>query len=125
MATTNKAKAVKVQIEKFSEEMGILWGFGTVADIVDLEGDIIPQDLMVGAVYQFMQDYYAHAAIVDENHDYKPAETVIVESSLVFIGGNLRWYVGVKLLSDELRTAAKNGEISGFSIGGWAEMEEE
>lgn len=124
MAQLRKAARLKVEVIRKSDELGIIWGWASVADITDLQGDVIPQDELVKAVYQFMQDYYANAATIKENHDQQ-AEAVLVESTLQFIAGNVRWFVGVKLLSDDLRDAAKNGEISGFSIGGYADEAEE
>jgi hypothetical protein len=70
-----------------------------------------------------MQDYYANAAMIDQNHDGEAAEVVLVESTLQFIGGRVAWFVGVKLLTEELREAARTGEISGFSIAGTADAE--
>jgi|SRR6185437_6113033 len=125
MAGLRKQKFVKVEVVRKSDELGIIWGWGSSADIEDLQGDTIPQADLVAGVYQFMEDYYAAAAMVDENHDYEPAEAVIVESTLMWIAGNLRWWLGVKLLSADLREAARSGEISGFSIGGSADAIEE
>jgi Putative phage serine protease XkdF len=123
MARVAKAAQLKVQVVRKSDEMGIIWGWASVADLVDLQGDTIPQDELVKAVYQFMQDYYADAATIKENHA-DPAPAVLVESTLQFLAGRVAWFVGVKLLSEDLMNAAKAGEISGFSIGGVADEEE-
>jgi DNA adenine methylase len=112
------------EVVRKSDELGILWGYASVADLVDLQGDVVPQEELVRAVYQFMEDYYAEQAVIRENHD-EVAEVVLVESTFHFLAGKLRWYVGVKLLTDELRQAARDGEISGFSIGGTADQVEE
>jgi len=95
-----------------------------VADLVDLQGDVVPQDELVNAVYQFMEGYYADQATIRENHA-DPAEAVLVESTFHYLACRLRWYVGVKLLSEELKQAARDGEISGFSIGGTADQVDE
>lgn len=124
MADTRKSVAVRVKVEKSSDELGILWGWASVADLVDLQGDLIPQEVLVRAVYQFMEDYYRQDATLKVNHETE-AEAVLVESTIQMVGTRAAWWVGVKLLSDELREAAKKGEISGFSIGGWAVMEDE
>jgi Putative phage serine protease XkdF len=112
-----------IQVVRKSDELGIIWGWASVADIVDLEGDVIPQDVLAAAVYQFMEDYYSQAATIKENHG-EDAPAVLVESTLEFKGMNLRWWVGVKLMSEELREAARDGKISGFSIGGIAQVED-
>jgi hypothetical protein len=115
---------MSVQVAQKSEELGIIWGYASVADLVDLQGDTVPQGELVGAVYQFMEDYYGGQAAIGDNHE-EAAQAVLVESTFHFLAGKLRWYVGVKLLDEELRQAAHEGDISGFSIGGWAEDAEE
>jgi hypothetical protein len=112
------------QVVRKSAELGIIWGYASVADLLDLQGDVVPQDELVQAVYRFMADYYAGAATIRDLHgDVAPA--VLVESTFHFIGTRLAWFVGVKLLSDELLQDARDGKISGFSIGGTAEEEAE
>jgi len=118
-----KQLKVKVDVVRKSDELGILWGYASVADIVDLQGDMVPQDELVGAVYQFMENYYAGQTVIKVNHD-KPASAVLVESTFHLVGTHVAWFVGVKLLDEDLRKAARDGKISGFSIGGWAEDEE-
>jgi hypothetical protein len=118
-----RAVRLGVDVVRKSEELGIIWGWASVADIVDLQGDVVPQAELERAVYQFMEDYYTGAAAIRDNHE-DVAQVVLVESTLQWVAGGLRWWVGVKLLDEELREAAREGEISGFSIGGVAEPEE-
>ena len=115
---------ISVKVDRTSEELGILWGYASVADIVDLQGDVVPQDELVAAVYQFMEDYYAGTTTIKTNHD-KVAKVVLVESTFQVVGTRLAWFVGVKLLDEDLRKAARDGDISGFSIGGWADPVED
>lgn len=119
-----RALKLSVQIEKSSEELGIIWGYASVADLLDDQGDIVPQEELVRAVYQFMEDYYSGEAVIKENHK-EAAKVTLVESTFHFIGTRLAWFVGVKLHDPDLRAAAAKGEISGFSIGGWYQPEEE
>ena len=118
-----RALKVQVKVERSSDELGILWGYASVADIEDLQGDVVPQDELIQAVYQFMEDYAGGEATLKVNHD-KPAKAVLVESTFHIVATRLAWFVGVKLLDEDLRTAARQGDISGFSIGGWADPEE-
>jgi hypothetical protein len=117
-------KTLNVVISKSDMELGILWGFVSVADIVDLQGDIIPASELRKMVYQFMESYYAGSAQIKVNHD-KPASAVIVESTITKLGVNDAWWVGVKLIDAKLRELARTGQISGFSIGGNADVAEE
>ncbi|HZL57336.1 MAG TPA: XkdF-like putative serine protease domain-containing protein [Bryobacteraceae bacterium] len=120
-------KAVKLQMSvvRKSDELGIIWGYASVADITDLQGDVIPQDELVKAVYRFVSDYHSGQATIRDNHGDDPAPAVLVESTFHFLGTRLAWFVGVKLNSEDLLESARKGEISGFSIGGWAQEAEE
>jgi DNA adenine methylase len=122
MAT--KVVKANIQVVRKSDELGILWGYVSVADIVDSQGDIVPWSELFPAVIQFMEAYYAGKTSIFVNHE-GVAEAVLVESTFHIVAGNPAWFVGVKLLSEELRAAARDGEISGFSIGGRAEEVDE
>jgi len=117
---TKTPVTMKIRIEKADDELGIIWGYASVAEITDRQGDIVPAGELVRAVYEFMENYYLGQAAIFENHE-GVSEAVLVESTFHVLGGNVAWWVGVKLLSDELREAARKGEISGFSIGGYAD----
>ncbi len=118
-AGTRTAVQLGVKVEKTNVELGIVWGWASVADIVDSQGDVIPQAELESAYYQFMEDYYDGAAVIGDNHE-EVAKAVIIESCLEWRAGNLRWWVGVKLRDEALLKEARDGKISGFSIGGWA-----
>ena len=122
--TVRQAVKLGVRIEKANTELGIVWGWASVADIVDSQGDVIPQAELESAFYQFMEDYYDGAAAIGDNHQ-EVAKAVLVESCLQWVAGSLRWWVGVKLRDEALLEEARAGKISGFSIGGWATKEEE
>ncbi|GIU80176.1 MAG: hypothetical protein KatS3mg005_3414 [Bryobacteraceae bacterium] len=111
---------IRVQAARQDQELGIIWGYASVADILDEQGDLIPQDELIRAVYEFMENYYRGETTIRVNHG-KPAQAVLVESTFHLLGTNAAWFVGVKLLDEDLREAARRGEISGFSIGGWAQ----
>lgn len=119
-----KAVSVKVKASRQDDELGIIWGYASVADVLDEQGDVIPASVLIAAVYQFMEDYYAGETAIRVNHE-TAAKAVLVESTFHLVGTNVAWYVGVKLLDDDLREAARKGEISGFSIGGRADDDDE
>lgn len=115
--------SITIQKDSFNEVLGIIWGFASVADIVDLQDEIVPQAELEKAVYAFVEDYYRQLATIKLNHDTEP-DVVLVETALLWIGGRLRWYVGVKLNDEALIQDAIDGKIKGFSIGGSAERVE-
>lgn len=114
---------VKVKTTRQDDELGIIWGYASVADVLDDQGDIVPQKELMAAVYEFMENYFAGDTAIKVNHA-TVAKAVLVESTFHVLGTNVAWFVGVKLLDEDLREAARKGEISGFSIGGRAEEEE-
>lgn len=85
-ATGKRAVKATVTVVRKSDELGILWGYASVADITDLHGDVVPQDELIRAVYQFMESYYASDATIKVNHD-EPANAVLVESTIHMLGG--------------------------------------
>lgn len=120
----SRTVACIAKAEKLDAERGILWGWASSADIVDLQGEVIPLEELENAVYAFMEDYYLQTAEMRETHKEGAIDAVIVESTLEWRAGHLMWWVGVKLRTEELRQAARDGDISGFSIGGRAQRVE-
>lgn len=127
---------IAVEVAKVDAQLGVVFGWASVTEVdgqpvVDLQGDIIPTEVLERAVYEFML-----ADRFDEMHAV-PARGHIVESVVVtdeklaamFPGqaipkGPRGWWIGVKPDPDVLERF-KRGEYRGFSIGGWAEKEVE
>lgn len=118
-----KRYVFKAQTDRYEAEEGVLYGWGSVAEVEDLEGEILAIEELVPMIHAFMAAYYAGHTTLKINHD-EPADAVIVESAPQYFGGRLRWYVGVMLLSEALREQARRGEIVGFSIHGEAVRED-
>lgn len=60
--------SLRVQAARQDQELGIIWGYASVADILDEQGDLIPQDELIRAVYEFMENYYRGETTIRVNH---------------------------------------------------------
>jgi hypothetical protein len=96
-------------------------------DTVDLQGDVLGLDTIEEAAHK----YLVASRLVGDSHSQK-AEAEVVESYLapadVELGGQVikqgTWIMGVKVLDDAMWQAVKDGEYTGFSIGGRGERNE-
>ncbi len=121
----NLEQPLILKADRYDEEEGVLYGWGSVAEVEDDQGDVIPNAELVAMIHAFMVLYYAGEARLMVNHEIDVENAVLVESVPQYFGGKLRWYVGILLLDEELRKLARRGEIKGFSIGGTGVREEE
>jgi hypothetical protein len=119
--------SLKADVVAKSDELGIVWGYANVADLVDLHGEVVPAAELVRAKYEFMKNYALGNTALNINHDpdqeLARTRAVIVESTIHVLGTRAAWYVGVMLLDEELRQLARTGELKGFSIEGSAMKE--
>ena len=111
------------------DELGILWGYASVGDVVDLHGEVVPGEELIRASYEFMREYaLSGAAVLNVNHDPEleipRTQAVVVESTMHLFGTRPAWFIGVMLLDEQLKQLARDGDISGFSIEGWAQRED-
>jgi DNA adenine methylase len=94
-------------------------------ETVDSQGDIYSVDEVRNAAHTFMEDFGAlgimHRLRVDGQvkllESYLAPDDVRIGELTVKRG---TWLLGVRVLSDELWAAVRDGTITGFSIGGYA-----
>jgi DNA adenine methylase len=94
-------------------------------EVVDAQGDIYSAEEIRNAAHRFMEDFQGlgiqHRDRV--NGDVKILESYLAPEDLVVGGTAIKkgtWLFGVRVLSDELWRMVKDGELTGFSIGGSA-----
>ena len=111
-----------VDVKKINEEQRIVFGFASVADVVDQHGDIIEADELEKAAYH----YVLESRRGDEMHVIKGVGNLV--ESMVFTKEKqelfgldipISWWVGIKL-SPESFERVKKGDYIAFSIGGSA-----
>lgn len=112
-----------VKAAKVDGEQGRLWGWASMSGVADSDGDVITAEALREAAYQFLINYASQAAVIKLNHEAE-VKAVLIESALHEVGGLTAWWIGVQLLDEELRAQAREGKISGFSIGGSGRYEE-
>ena len=109
-------KSIQVDILKYEPEKGLIYGAVLIPAIADLQGDIISAEEIEKACH----DYLVKSRTIFKQHKEKTSDAVVVESyiyrPLAIPEGS--WILVTKLLSEELKTAVKKGEIRGYSIGG-------
>lgn len=115
-----------VQIKKFDEELGLVLGYAIISKengepYFDLQGDYIPEESMLKAAMDFMEN----SAAVDEMHDFNRKGTVIfawpltTEIAKAFDIETPRTGLLIAMKpNDEILGKFKSGEYTGFSIGG-------
>lgn len=108
-----------------SEEQQIVYGVVLEPDLEDSQGDVISAEEIEKAAH----DYMEHSQLADEQHDESEAGAVLVENYLAkedhYVGDEPvrkgAWVQAWKVHDPELWAAIKSEELTGFSIGGYAE----
>lgn len=113
------------EIKKIDDKH-LIFGFASVAEIVDAHGDIISSSELEKAAY----DFVLHSRAGHEMHQTKTVGRLI--ESIVFTKEKLKalglpedslrnsWWVGFKIDDEEVWQKIKSGEYKMFSIGGKA-----
>lgn len=115
------------------EEKRLVTGIVLVPDEVDAHGDIYDEEEVRKAAHDFaINGFYSQAPTLGIQHLFKTKKSLIVESFLapadMELNGSVvkkgTWLITTKVLSDGLWDSIKNGDFTGFSIGGVAQTEE-
>ncbi len=124
---TNAQRIAKsTSIVKVDEELGLVFGFAMVCkeggeDYFDLQGDNIPEDVLLKAATDFMQNSRA----ADDMHDGEQMGTVVfafpltgeIAKSLDIETQRTGLLIAMKPSADVFEKF-KDGTYTGFSIGG-------
>ena len=103
----------------------LVFGWASVADIKDLQGDVIEPEALEEAAYNFVMN----SRVGGEMHEVKGVATLvesffITEEKAQALGideGWLNhWWVGFKVLDADVWAKIKSGEYKMFSIAGKA-----
>lgn len=116
-------------IVKLAEEQRMVYGWASVVTekgtpVEDLQGDIIPAEVMEKAATEFMASARMAKAmhrgdgIGEVLHSFPVTDELA--KSLGIETDREGWIVGVKIKSDEIWQLVKSGNLPAFSIGGMA-----
>ena len=118
-----------VPIHKQDDEERTVFGIVLEPNVVDLQGDTYDEETVKNTAHFFMENFQnigkQHKEII--NDEVKILETFIAPTDMVIetemgpveITKNT-WLMKVRIISDSLWAAVKNGEFTGFSIGALA-----
>lgn len=114
------------KIVKRDDDKFLVFGYASVADVEDSQGDVISIDELEKGAYLFM----LHGGMGAEMHEVYGVADVV--ESIVFTKEKLKllglaedalppaWWIGMKVRNAETWQKIKNGDYKSFSIGGRA-----
>jgi len=121
------------KVLKVDESLGLVMGWGIISTVkgdpyYDLQGDHIPEDVMLKAALDFM----LNSRTAKEMHDGDAIGSIVfampmtedIAKAYGIVCENTGWMVAMRPTADVL-AKFKSGEYTGFSIGGqWTEAED-
>lgn len=120
----------EISFKKSDDEKGIVYGIVYAPEQKDTDGDFASSDEIIKAAYSFMKE--RNTTNVDKQHSFENVEAFVAESWIVKENDSVfpaepvgSWAVAIKLESDELKKAVKDGDIAGLSMAGTAIKKEE
>lgn len=122
--------AKDISFKKSDDEKGLVYGIVYAPEQTDTDGDFASSDEIIKAAYSFMKE--RNTTNVDKQHSFENVEAFVAESWIVKEKDSVfpdepvgSWAVAIKLESEELKKAVKDGAIAGLSMAGTATKKEE
>ena len=116
-----------VEFKKSDDEKQIVYGEVYVPEQRDTDGNWMTAATIEKMAHDFMENL--RNTHIDKNHDGKTDKGTVVESFIVRKGDpdytEGAWVVGVHVPDKTIWGQVKKGELTGFSIGGEAQLVEE
>lgn len=125
---------VRSDVVKFDEGLGLVMGYAIVCkqdgeDYFDLHGDHIPEDAMMKAALDFMEN----SQVAKEMHQGDRVGTVVfawpmtteVAKAFGFEVKKTGLLIAVRPTDQEMLAKFRDGRLTGFSIGGHRVQDEE
>lgn len=127
-------KSITVEIAKASDEEQTVTGVVLQPETTDAQGDIYSADVIKEAAYNFLANYNESTKLGRQHKDFKnwQGRFALVESYLAPMEFAIKnrlikagsWIITVKVLDSKVWKAIKDGNITGFSIGGKAKVKQ-
>lgn len=117
------------EVRKIDTDKRLVYGWASVVEVngepvIDHHGDIISEAEIVKAAHEFMRSYregkYMHSGGQVAEYVESMVFTHDVQKALGIDLGRVGWFVGAKVLDDEVWKDLKSGKLKMFSIGGTA-----
>lgn len=113
-----------------TEDQQLVTGVVLVPEVADAHGDIISAEVIQAAAHQFLAEYNTSTTLGIMHKDMDPplelVESYIAPSDFV-LGSQMitkgSWVITVHVIDSEVWGKVKDGKLTGFSIGGKAQVE--
>lgn len=123
---------VEYPIQKVDGELRLVTGVVLEPDEVDAQNDTITAEEIRIAAHRFLAEFNKTTEIGEMHVKFGKLGIELVESHITHedtkIGGEFvkagSWIMTVKVVSDKVWAAVKEGRLTGFSIGGFATITE-
>lgn len=119
-----------IEIKKSDDEKGVVYGIVYAPDSLDTDGEYTNADEILKAAYAFMKN--KNTGNVDKDHSFEIEKAYVAESWILKENDAVfpdepvgSWAVAIQLEDEELKKAAKEGEIAGISMAGTATKEDD
>jgi hypothetical protein len=125
-------KRMFVPIIKANDEEQTLTGVVLQPEVTDAQGDIISAEVIRQAAHNFLAKFNTKTKLGLQHKVFKSGQFSLAESYLVSSDMTINsqlvkagsWIMVVKVLDTKLWKMAKEGKLTGFSIGGRAKVEQ-
>jgi hypothetical protein len=125
VATTTTREVRIVKDLAGAEDQRFVLGVVMEPDVVDAHGEYASAETIQKACYEWIESYgilgLQHQTVVNDKvkllENYIALNDITIGDEVIKKGS---WVMAVRYLDDDLWQAVKSGEISGFSIGGYA-----
>lgn len=127
LETGQVEKRLYGEVVKVDEDLGLVMGFAIICKVdgeeyFDVQGDHIPEDTMLKAALDFMQN----SRVVKEMHKGDEVGTVVfawpltadIAKAMGLKTKKTGLMIGVRPADDDMLEKFRKGEYTGFSIGG-------
>lgn len=123
-------KQITVSIAKANDEQQTVTGVVLQPETVDGQGDIMSSDVIRETAYKFLANFNRTTKLGLQHSSFPKGKLALVESYVApisFVLGSKTvkegsWLMTVKVLDKKLWKKVKDGQITGFSIGGRAKV---
>lgn len=130
----SEGKVSQFNVAKVDQGLGLVFGFAIVCqkdgeDYFDLQGDHIPEDVMLASACDFMLEsgmaLEMHTGHAKGRVVFAFPMTAEIAKALDITTKNTGLLIAIKFWDDDILGKFRSGEYTGFSIGGsWSEAKE-
>lgn len=123
-------KRITVDIAKADEEQQTVTGIVLQPEVVDGQGDIMSEKVIRDTAYRFLSGFNRTTKLGVQHNTFPKGKLALVESWIAPLNMTIglktvkqgSWIMTVKVIDKKLWKKVKDGQITGFSVGGKAKV---